>query len=112
MPLHMRQQFVETAFRLQRFEHQFNRAAAGQAELLRLFGGYAVLRGRGFVLHQLAIAYSEYHVVLDAAAGNRANQHAVIAYCRQRTDGPWRGTPGFHYGGHHHTMPGLYPVAR
>ena len=110
--LNMREQLVDAARGGKRLQHQLQRAAARQTKTRGFFGGHAVLRGRRFVLHQLAIAHAQNHVVFDAAAGNRADHHAVITNSRQRADRARRGAPGFHHRGHHHTAAFFNPGAR
>ena len=110
--LNVREQFIQTAFSLQRLQHEFECAAARQTEALRFFSRYAVLRGRRLILHQFAVTHAQNHVVLNTAAGYGTDHHAIVAYRGKRADGPRCRAPGFHHSRHHYAMPGFHPVAR
>jgi hypothetical protein len=100
------------------FEQQFERAAAGQAEAVRLVGGDAVLhqRGRRAQGHVFAVAVrvavARDQVVLDAAARDRTHHRAVIGQRHDRADRPRRRAPGAHHRGQERALAGLPPVAQ
>src|SRR4051812_48923586 len=77
--LDTRQKLVELAVRTERFQHELEGAAARQSKTLRFFGTHAVPRRCRLVLHQFFCPNTRNHVVFDAAAGYRTDDHAVIA---------------------------------
>ena len=105
-----RQQLGDARARGHRLEHQFHRAAAGQAEALRLLGADAVAHDLGTPLErQRALAHLLDQVVLDAAAGDGAGDDAVAAHRDHRADRPRRRAPGAHHGAEHRALPRFEP---
>ena len=97
MALDAGQQFVEAAFRGQRLQHQFKRAAAGQPKTVRFIGGDTVSNTLGWsVGHRLARyrvgmigicgAKARNEIVFNAAAGDRADDAAGLAQGHDRAD--------------------------
>ncbi len=95
--LHGFQQFVKVAGGAERLGHQFDGAAAGQAEAVRFLGADAVLDGFGVRAGNAFAPYPVDEVVLDAAARDRAHHQAVVAHRQHRAFGPGRGAPGPDY---------------
>jgi hypothetical protein len=90
------------------FQHQLERAAAGQAEAMGLIGGHAIghdprrLAPAACMVHLLAQArVALQQVVLDAAARHRTHGLAVFAQRHHGADGAGRRSPGAHDGGQH-----------
>ena len=61
----------------ERFDHDIEMSAAGQAELLGLLLGFAVAEELRPVLGKFATGQFREQIVLDAAAGQRALEIAV-----------------------------------
>jgi hypothetical protein len=95
------EKFAEPGARPERLEDELDRAAAGQAEAERLVGGDAVLHALGPLGRHLAAAHLVDEVVLDAAAGDRADHQSVVAHQHVRADRPRRRTPGAHHRAEH-----------
>ncbi|ASL75023.1 hypothetical protein BC350_16450 [Ralstonia pseudosolanacearum] len=107
---HGMQQGVDPAGGGERLQHQLQRAAAGQAEAVRLFRADAVFHGLGPGLVQAFAPHAVDQVVFDAAAGNRADHHAVVTQRQHRALGPGRGAPGLHHGHEQHAPLLLQPA--
>jgi hypothetical protein len=104
------EQLGQAGGRGHRLEHQLQRAAAGQAEALRLLGADAVLHHLGRVERERAVAHLGDEVVLDAAAGDRAGDAAVVAHRHRRAHRARRRAPGAGDGAEHRAVAGLVPV--
>ncbi len=88
------QQFGQPAARRHRLQHQFDRAAAGQAEAVRLVGRDAVAQQAGPLAGADGLDAAGLdaldQVVLDAAARDRADGFATAVDGHQRAGRPWR----------------------
>ncbi len=107
---HALEQRVDLRVRAERLEHEFERAAAGQAELERILGGHAVLHALRLVVGERAAAHAVDEVVLDAAARDRARHQAVVADHHVRADGTRRRAPGTHDGAQYRAPSGTLPL--
>jgi len=109
-------QFVERREVRLELQQQFQRAAAGQAEAMRLVRGDAVAHDRGRRLPDVSRAavgagVAVDQVILDAAAGDRAHAAAILAQCHHRTHGARRRAPGLDHRDQQQPMSGRMPVA-
>ena len=92
-----------------RFQHQLQRAAAGQAEARRLFFGHAIGQHFGSCAGTQAGAYALDQIRFDAAARYRADDGAVVAQHRPSARRPRRRSPRARHGRQRHPPPGAEP---
>jgi hypothetical protein len=103
-------QFGNAAVHRQRLGHEFDRAAAGQAEAMRFLGADAVFhrfRARGpdaFAMHAID------DVVLDAAARYRADHEAVVTHRQHGAFRTWRRAPRSDYRYQQYAMSFMLPL--
>mmetsp|Transcript_49005 Transcript_49005/g.115084 ORF Transcript_49005/g.115084 Transcript_49005/m.115084 type:complete len:415 (-) Transcript_49005:1265-2509(-) len=105
------EQFVERRLWAERFKHQLQRAAAGQAEAAGLFRAHAVAQQLRPGECQAACPQLGDEVVLDATARHRAGDQPVLPNGHQRAHRPRRRAPGSRDGAQHHAA-GLRPPGR
>src|SRR5450830_1120768 len=109
MALQPQQQFINAAAFRQRFDRQFNRAAARQAETVRIVGGNAVADDFGYVAADAVVAHAGDQVIFNAAARDRADHRAIFANGQRGADGARAGTPGLDDGDQLTAAPGRDP---
>ena len=84
------QQGIQAAGGVERLQHKLERAAAGQAEAVGLFGADAVFDGLGLDLLQAFAAHTVDQVVFNAAARYRADDDTIVAQREHGAFGPGR----------------------
>src|SRR5471032_1825368 len=110
MALQPFQQLCDAAVRGQRFNGQFDGAAAGQAEAVRLVGADAVADDFRHAALDAVRAHVGDQVVLDAAARDGTYDAAVVADGQRGADRARTGTPGLDDGDQLAAVAGGDPV--
>jgi hypothetical protein len=87
------EKLANAARRAQRLEHELDRSTARQSELARILGRHAVGHDLGFLDIRALAPRALDDIVLDTAAGHRADDLAVLAHREQRARRPRRAAP-------------------
>jgi len=108
--LQLLQQFVQPRAGLHRFQHQFDQAAAGQAEAVRGLCVDAVAHHLRHAAGQGACLGLGDQVVFNAAARDAAGDQAVVANGHAGARWTWRRTPGARDGAQRYGVADRAPV--